>query len=38
MASTMSPTRSSSRFVAMSAWLMMPTNCLPSITGRRRTL
>src|SRR4051794_25624868 len=38
MASTRSPTLSSSMLRARSAWLTMPIRSCPSITGRRRTL
>ena len=37
IASTSSPTSSSSTFFAMSAWLTMPTRLCPSITGSLRT-
>ena len=37
MASTSRPALSSGRFLAMSAWLIMPTRSCPSMTGRRLT-
>src|SRR3954453_16344558 len=37
IASTSSPTSSSSMLRARSAWVTMPTSSVPSMTGRRRT-